>query len=171
MWRAVWIHWQCSNWGGGSFLKIYEWVKCIWPMWAQQLHPSCTTVGGLPILQDWLNKMKLVHDRTIPIILPSGKNILADTMFKIIIWYTNLGTRQIQWRHGSRVCLFVAHNANLAGYPSTNNVFLGKKTHFPITIPIRGCSNFIWCKSCRHESESLKTMNSDAIESLICSRL
>ena len=37
-------------------------------------------VGGLPISQDWLDRMKLVHDRTIPIILPSGKNILADAM-------------------------------------------------------------------------------------------
>ena len=42
-------------------------------------------VGGLPISQDWLDRMELVRDRTIPIILPNGKNILADTMFKIII--------------------------------------------------------------------------------------
>ena len=35
-------------------------------------------VGGLPISQDWLGRMKLVHDRTVPIILPSGKDILAD---------------------------------------------------------------------------------------------
>ena len=48
-------------------------------------------VGGLPISQDRLDNMKPVHDRTIPIILPSG-NILADTMFKINIWYTNPGT-------------------------------------------------------------------------------
>ena len=26
-------------------------------------------VGGLPISQDWLDRMKLVHDRTVPIIL------------------------------------------------------------------------------------------------------
>ena len=37
-------------------------------------------VGGLPISHDWLDRMKLVHDHTIPIILPSGKNILADAM-------------------------------------------------------------------------------------------
>ena len=42
-------------------------------------------VGGLPISQDWLDRMKLVHDRTVLIILPSGEDILADTMFKIII--------------------------------------------------------------------------------------
>ena len=34
-------------------------------------------VGGLPISQDWLNRMKLVQDRTVPIILPSGKDILS----------------------------------------------------------------------------------------------
>ena len=58
-------------------------------------------VGGLPISQDWLDKMKLVRNRTIPVILPSGKDILVDTMFKIIIGYTNLGMRQIQGRLGS----------------------------------------------------------------------
>ena len=41
-------------------------------------------VGGLPLSQDWRDRMKLVHDRTVPVILPSGKNILVDTMFKII---------------------------------------------------------------------------------------
>ena len=48
---------------------------------------------GLPISQDRLDRMKLVRDRTIPVILPSEKDILFDTMFKIIIGYTNLGTR------------------------------------------------------------------------------
>ena len=42
-------------------------------------------VGGLPISQDWLDRMKLVHDRTVPIILPSGKDILVDTMFKTLV--------------------------------------------------------------------------------------
>ena len=42
-------------------------------------------VGGLPISQDWLDKMKLIRDRTIPIILPSGKYILANLMFKISV--------------------------------------------------------------------------------------
>ena len=51
MWRTVRIHWQCSHWGGGSFLKIYEWVRCVWPMWldTRQHHPSCTAWWGLPI--------------------------------------------------------------------------------------------------------------------------
>ena len=35
-------------------------------------------VGGLPISQDGLDKMKLVLDRTIPIVLPSGKNLLVN---------------------------------------------------------------------------------------------
>ena len=35
-------------------------------------------VGGLPICQDWLDRMKLLHDRTVPIILPSEKYILVD---------------------------------------------------------------------------------------------
>ena len=42
-------------------------------------------VGRLQISQDWLDRMKFVRERTIAIILPSGKNILADAMFKIII--------------------------------------------------------------------------------------
>ena len=82
-------------------------------------------VGGLPISQDWLGRMKLVRNSTIPIILPSGKNILVDTMFKIILGYTNLGMRQIQCRLGSRVCPFITPNANMAGYPTKNNVFFG----------------------------------------------
>ena len=88
-------------------------------------------VGGLPISQDWLDRMKLIQDRTVPIILPSGKDILVDAMFKIITWYTNLGTRQLQGRLGSRICLFIALNAIMAGYPTKNNVFFGnikKKT-------------------------------------------
>ena len=46
-------------------------------------------------------------------------------MFKIIIGYTNLGTRQLQGRLGSRVYPIVTPNANMAGYP-TKNVFTGK---------------------------------------------
>ena len=37
-------------------------------------------VGGLPISQDWLDRMKLVCNRTVPI-LPSGKDILVDYIF------------------------------------------------------------------------------------------
>ena len=35
-------------------------------------------VGGLPSSQDWLDRMKLVRKCTVPIILPSGKDILAN---------------------------------------------------------------------------------------------
>ena len=123
MWRTVRIHWQRSHRGGGSFLKMYECVKCVWPMRAR--HKTAPPAGGLPISQDWLDRMKLVHDCTVPIILPSVKDILVDTMFKIIIGYTNLGTRQIQGRLGSWICLFIALNASMAGYPTKNNVFFG----------------------------------------------
>ena len=92
-------------------------------------------VGGLPISQDWLDRMKLVRDRTIPIMLPSGKNILADTMFKITIGYTNLGTRQIQYRLCSKVCLFIALNAIMGGYPTKNNVFFGKLLRHTFVSP------------------------------------
>ena len=99
-------------------------------------------VGGLPISQDWLDRMKLVRNRTIPIILPSGENLLVDTMFKIIIGYTNLGMMQIQCRIGSRVCPFITTNANMAGYTTKNKVFLNfKTTHFRITTPIKACFN------------------------------
>ena len=42
-------------------------------------------VGGLPISQDRLDRMKLVRDRTVPIILPSGKNVLVNMVFKISV--------------------------------------------------------------------------------------
>ena len=45
-----------------------------------------------------------------------------------------------------------------------------KKTHFRITIPIKGCSSFIYCKTWRHESESEKIIYLDANEFLICVR-
>ena len=51
---------------------------------------------GLPVSQDQLDRMKLVRNCTIPIILPSTQNMLVDTMFKIRIGYTNLGRRQSQ---------------------------------------------------------------------------
>ena len=33
---------------------------------------------GLPVPQDWLDGLTLIHDRAMPIILPSGKDILAN---------------------------------------------------------------------------------------------
>ena len=114
LFSAKWLHStkMCSHRGGGSLLMVYEWVSFVWPMWA--------------ISQDRLDRMKLVHDRSIPIILPSGKNILVNMVFKISDGYTNLNTRQIQSRLGSRVCIFIAPNANTAGYPTKSNDFIGK---------------------------------------------
>ena len=71
--------------------------------------------------------MKLVQNRTIPIFLSSGKNIiLADMMFYITIGYINLDMVQvqIQSRHGRNVCPFTTLNANMAGYPTKNYVFI-----------------------------------------------
>ena len=45
-----------------------------------------------------------------------------------------------------------------------------KKTHFRITIPIKGCFSFIYSKAWRHESESVKNMNFDADALFISSR-
>ena len=87
---------------------------------------SALPVEGLPISQDWLDRIKLLRNRTIPIILSSGKNILVDIMFKIIIGYTNLGMWQIQCRLGSRVCPTINPNANMAGYQTKIMSFLAK---------------------------------------------
>ena len=128
-WWTVRIHWQSSHWGGGSFLKIYEWGQmCMTDAGTTQNNFTLPAppVGGLPISQDWLDRMKLVRNRTVPIILPSGKNILAATTFKISVGYTNLGMRQIQCRLGSRVCPFITPNSNMAGYSTKYNVFFGK---------------------------------------------
>ena len=70
-------------------------------------------VGGLPFSQDWLDRITLIRDRTIPITLPSGKNILAEAIFKFIIGYTNVGAMQLQWGRDSRVCLFVTSNTKI----------------------------------------------------------
>ena len=38
-------------------------------------------VGGLPFSQDWFDRMKLVCNSTVPVILPSGKDVLVDYIF------------------------------------------------------------------------------------------
>ena len=71
-------------------------------------------VGGLPISQD-----RLVRDRTIPMTLPSGKNIRANMLYKISIGYTNLDKRQIQGRLGSsRPIARFRRGGPLAGFGS-----------------------------------------------------
>ena len=48
-------------------------------------------VEGLPISQDRLDGMKLVRNRSRPLNLPSGKDILADRISKM---YNNIDTKQ-----------------------------------------------------------------------------
>ena len=57
---------------------------------------------------------------TVPIILPSEKNVLPDTMFKLSTGYKHLNSRL-----GSRICRFITPNINMVGYP-TNGFFIGK---------------------------------------------
>ena len=56
---------------------------------------SSLPVVGLLISKYLLDKMKLVCDHTIPIILTSGNNILVNMAFKIHVWYTNFDMRKI----------------------------------------------------------------------------
>ena len=102
-------------------------------------------VGRLPISQDWLDRMKLVRDRTIPVILPNGKDILVDTIFKIIIGYTNRGMRQSKADLAAESAFSLPLMPVWLGTQQKTMSFLAifKKTHFRITIPIRGCSSFI----------------------------
>ena len=79
--RTIRIHWQCSHWDGGCMNASDEYDLCCHQQ--DNVILPAPPVGGLPISQDWLDRMKCVRNSTIPIILPSGKNILVDTMFKI----------------------------------------------------------------------------------------
>ena len=72
MWRTVRVHWQCSHWGGGSFFRIYEWVKYAWPMWARQdnfILPA-PPVGG--------RVFNYIH--CIPIVVSKRKMLMATTV-------------------------------------------------------------------------------------------
>ena len=75
-------------------------------------------VGGLTISQDRLDKMKFVPDCTVPIILPSGKDILTEYRFRISIRYTNVNLWLIQSRLGNIICLFITTDPNMVGYPT-----------------------------------------------------
>ena len=114
------------------------------------IHPA-PPVGGLPISHDWLDRMKLVRDRTIPIILPSGKNILADTMFQIITGYTNLGKSKADLTAESAFSLPLML-VLLGTQPQIMSLLAKvKNTHFGITIPFKGCSSFTYYKAWRYE--------------------
>ena len=110
-------------------------------------------VGGLPISQDWLDRIKFVYDRSVPIILPSGKSktdLAAESAFSLPLMPTWLGTQH-------KIMFLLA---------------IFKKTHFRIAIPIKGCSSFsfIYNRAWRHESESVKIINLDADAFFISSR-
>ena len=87
-------------------------------------------------------------------------------VFKISIAYTNLDTMQMQ------AVLVEEYALSLPLMPiwldtQQNIMYLlatFKKTHFRITILIKGCSIFIYCKVWRHNHESVK-IYLDAIES------
>ena len=94
---------------------------------------------GQPISQDWLDRLNLVCDCTIPITLPSGKNILVNLVL-IIIGYTTAD-------------LVAEATLSLPLMPiGTQHKIMSllaksKKTNFHIIIPIKGCSSFIYCKA------------------------
>ena len=81
-------------------------------------------VGGLPIFHDRLDRMKLVRDRTTPVILSSEKNILADKVFKIITGIPTLT------RGKSKVDLAAESAFSLPLIPiwldTKTNIFIGK---------------------------------------------
>ena len=89
-------------------------------------------VRGVRIVQDWPDRMKLVRNRTIPITLHCGKNILDNMVFKISIGYTNLDTRQIQSRLGSRSKLYITHMPKLKEVMAAPLTFL---SGFCMAIP------------------------------------
>ena len=94
-------------------------------------------VGGLSISQD--DRMKLVRNRTIPIILPSRKNILVNVVFKV-----NVGTPTLT--RGKSKAEFAAESAFslplMPTWPGTQIKVMSlltkcKKTHYRITISIK----------------------------------
>ena len=66
--------------------------------------PPAPPVGGLPISQDWLDRMKLVHDRTVPIIKLSAHTLAVETgryrnieRMEQICMYCNLNTNEDEY--------------------------------------------------------------------------
>ena len=97
-------------------------------------------VGGLPISQHWLDRMKLVWNRTIQITLQNKNKgkftadlATAETTFSLPLTPTWLGTEQ---KIMSLLKKF-------------------KMSHFRITVSNKGRSSFMYCKTLRHESESV----------------
>ena len=92
-------------------------------------------VAGLPITQDRLDRMKLVRDRTIPVIVSSGSNILAATI---------QGTPTLP-RGNSGADLAEESAFSLPLMPTKlvtqpkimSSLAKFKKTHFRVIIPIK----------------------------------
>ena len=114
---------------------------------AQDYFILALPLGGLPISQDGLDTSGACSRPHHSNHFANGNNILVNMVFRVSVGYTNLDTRQIQNRIGSRICLFIAPNANMAGYPTKL-----KNTPFHITIPTKQCSSFIYCKAWRHKT-------------------
>ena len=74
-------------------------------------------VRELAISQDRLDRMNLVCNRTIHIILPSRKKILADLMFKT--------TPTLIWSKFRADLVVESVFSIMAEYTTTNNVFIG----------------------------------------------
>ena len=97
--------WPKITWTGQVYLKaiFYDTPTSLYLSRRRRAGVCLVRRCGLqwPMIEDNLN-------RTIPIILPSGKNILADTMFKITIGYTNLGTRRAIF-YDTPTTLYLSH--------------------------------------------------------------
>ena len=70
---------------------FYEKIMIFLQPWTQDnfILPAMP-IRGMPMSKDRVERMKLVHNLTITVILPSRNNILADMMFKISVGYMNL---------------------------------------------------------------------------------
>ena len=88
MWRTARIHRQCSHWGGGSFFKMYECVRWVWPSCT-----ACRRTANIPGLA-WQNE-SCSQPRHSNHLAKWKEYILADTIFKISIRHNNLGMRQL----------------------------------------------------------------------------
>ena len=127
---------------------------------------SSLPVVGLLLSKYLLDKMKLVCDHTIPIILTSGNNILVNMAFKISVWYTNFDTRKIQSRLGNNVCcLFIALKPIYLGTRQIISLLAKvKKPNFSITNIIKGSFSFILLTGCYHEARPSLEYQSEIVE-------
>ena len=94
--KMIALHQNVANCQNKLTVLTLRWIIFPQDIWMGQM--CMTNVGTTqdfilpapPVGRQPTPRMKLVRDRTIPVILPSGKNKHVDTMFKIIKGYTNL---------------------------------------------------------------------------------